>query len=332
MGAEWLKNNTFHHQDFADIGELVKRKEKQGLSISVGLPTLNVENTLEKILVSLKNNLMKKFPLIDQLAIIDSHSKDKTVKIAKDLGVEVYYDDKLITSAGHGKGKGEALWKSLAALHGDIVLWVDSDIKNFHPRFVYGLAGPLIKYPKISYIKAYYQRPIMVGHVMKATGGGRVTELVTRPFLNMFYPELSGFIQPLSGEYGGRREVLESIPFYSGYAVETAMLIHVAHKFGLKSMAQVDLEERIHHNQTLPALGKMAFGIMQAAFEILDQDKIIKLKAEPAVELKQLRYKKGKYLFRSAELKIEERSSINTVHEYQLLRKEFEEQRRCKKK
>ncbi|NJM41430.1 MAG: glucosyl-3-phosphoglycerate synthase, partial [Anaerolineae bacterium] len=155
------------------------------------------------------------------------------------------------------------LWKSLHVLKGDVIVWVDTDIANIHPRFVYGLVGPLLKAPNVQYVKGYYQRPIQMGDKLQAFGGGRVTELVARPLLNLFYPELSGVIQPLSGEYAGRRTALEQVPFFSGYGVETGLLIDLLEKFGLDAIAQTDLEVRIHRNQELSSLSRMAFAIMQ---------------------------------------------------------------------
>ena len=275
--SEWLEKNTFHSNEFSDINKLYKLKKEQGLTISLGLPTMNVEDALGNILSTIKQALQTDVALIDQIAIIDAHSNDKTVEIAKEHGVEVYLEDEILPEAGVKKGKGEALWKSLKVLTGDIVIWIDSDIKNIHPRFVYGLIGPLLTNPEIQYVKAFYKRPIKVGETLKKTGGGRVTEIATRPLFNLFYPKLTGFIQPLSGEYGGRRTLLESVPFYTGYAVETALLIDIEKKYGLNAMAQVDLEERIHDNQTTKALGRMSFGIMQAFFETLDEEDKIKL-------------------------------------------------------
>jgi hypothetical protein len=172
----------------------------------------------------------------------------------------------------HGSrgGKGEALWKSLYCTQGDIVIWLDTDIVNIHPRFAYGLIGPLLLRPDIQFVKGFYRRPLRVADKIQAGGGGRVTELTARPLLNLFFPELSGVIQPLSGEYGGRRAALEQLSFFSGYGVEIGLLIDVLEKFGLNAIAQVDLQERIHHNQPLEALGKMSFAIIQAVMHKLE--------------------------------------------------------------
>jgi glucosyl-3-phosphoglycerate synthase len=259
----WFAENTFHSEEFADIGNLVALKEKRGLTISLGLPALNEEKTVEKVIRTLKGALMDDAPLLDQIVLIDSNSTDNTIPLALSCGIPVHKHPDLLPEHGSVRGKGEALWKSLSILKGDIIAWVDTDITNIHPRFVYGLLGPLLKYPRLQYIKGYYQRPIQVGDKLHAYGGGRVTELVARPMFNLFFPELSGFIQPLSGEYAGRRQALEQVPFFTGYGVETGLLIDLFTLYGLDGLAQVDLDVRVHHNQPLVGLSKMAFAILQ---------------------------------------------------------------------
>ncbi len=172
--------------------------------------------------------------LVDEIVLMDSNSNDRTRQIAADLGVPVYIHQELLPGYGPRHGKGEALWKSLLVTHGDIVVWIDTDIVNIHPRFVYGVIGPLLANPALQFVKGFYQRPLRSGERTMATGGGRVTELTARPMLNLFYPELSGVIQPLSGEYGGRRSALEQLSFFSGYGVESGLLIDIFEKFGLR--------------------------------------------------------------------------------------------------
>jgi glucosyl-3-phosphoglycerate synthase len=159
----------------------------------------------------------------------------------------------------------------LYVTRGDLVVWIDTDIANIHPRFVYGILGPLLVNPRVQFVKGFYRRPLKVGDKVQAGAGGRVTELTARPLLNLFYPELSGVVQPLSGEYGGRRAALEQLPFFCGYGVEIGLLIDVFEKFGLPGIAQVDLLERIHHNQPLEALSKMSFAIIQAVIRKLER-------------------------------------------------------------
>jgi glucosyl-3-phosphoglycerate synthase len=178
----------------------------------------------------------------------------------------VFLEHDVLAREGPGSGKGEALWKSLHVCKGDLICFIDADIRNFHARFVYGLLGPLLENPEIQYVKAFYERPIRERNALRATGGGRVTELLARPLINLLWPELAGIVQPLSGEYAGRRETLEQVPFFSGYGVELGLLVDIAARFGVDAIAQVDLDRRVHRNQDMQALGRMSFGILQAAF------------------------------------------------------------------
>ncbi|MGH2813752.1 MAG: glucosyl-3-phosphoglycerate synthase, partial [Actinomycetota bacterium] len=203
---------------------------------------------------------------VDEIVVMDAGSGDDTVAIAQAEGAKVFFEHEVLPGEGPGSGKGEALWKSLHACEGDLICWVDADIRNFHARFVYGLLGPLLLDPDIRYVKAFYDRPIRERNALRATGGGRVTELLARPLINLLWPELAGIVQPLSGEYAGRRETLEQVPFFSGYGVELGLLVDIAARFGVDAIAQVDLDRRVHRNQDMQALGRMSFGILQAAF------------------------------------------------------------------
>ena len=266
---KWFVENTFTSAEFADLASLVAQKEKQGVRISVALPTLNEEATIGKVITAIRSRLMERFPLVDELVVIDSDSTDRTREIAEKLGVPVHIHQQVLPEIGPGRGKGEALWKSLAITTGDHVVWVDTDVSQFHPKFVYGLIGPLLIRPEIAFVKAFYRRPLNVGGELQATGGGRVTELAARPILNLFFPELSGIIQPLSGEQAGRRSLLERLPFFDLYGVETGLLIDVLRTTGLRSIAQVDMKQRIHRNQSLLNLSKTSFEILQVAMKRL---------------------------------------------------------------
>lgn len=268
---KWFAENTFHADEFSRLREEVELKRQQGLTVSLALPALNEEATVGNVVRMMKRELMKKVPLLDEIVLIDSNSTDRTREIAAKEGVPVYIHQHLLERFGARRGKGDALWKSLFVTKGDIVVWIDTDIVNIHPRFVYGIVGPLLRNPQIQFVKGYYRRPLRVGTKMQAGGGGRVTELTARPLLNLFYPELSGVVQPLSGEYGGRREALEQATFYSGYGVETGLLIDVYERYGLSAIAQVDLLERVHHNQQLEALSKMSFAIIQTVMHKLEK-------------------------------------------------------------
>jgi nucleotide-binding universal stress UspA family protein len=267
---KWFAESTFHADEFSDLAQLKDLKEKQGSTISLAMPALNEEKTVGRVITTIKKALMEDVPLLDEIVLIDSNSTDHTREIAEELGIPVYIHQELLPELGARHGKGEALWKSLLVTRGDIVAWIDTDIVNIHPRFVYGIIGPLLLNKNVQFVKGFYRRPIRVGGKIQAGGGGRVTELTARPLLNLFYPELSGVVQPLAGEYAGRREALEKTSFFSGYGVETGLLIDMFEGYGLRSIAQVDLLERVHHNQELEALGKMSFAIIQTVLRRLE--------------------------------------------------------------
>ncbi|OGV42692.1 MAG: glucosyl-3-phosphoglycerate synthase [Lentisphaerae bacterium GWF2_57_35] len=260
---EWLKTNTFHHSNFWDLKKLVEIKQQQGLSISLCIPTLNEEKTIAKEIVLFKSELISRYPLLDEIAVIDSGSTDRTREVAAAFGANTYLSSEILPELGEKKGKGENLWKAIYQLKGDIIVYVDADIKNIRPHFAYGLIGPLLTRPEIKYVKAFYDRPLVFSQGVRPSSGGRVTEILVRPLFSLFFPELSQLIQPLSGEYAVRREVLESIPFPIGYGVETSHLIDVFHKWGISAFAQTDLDQRVHRNQPTTDLGKMAFAILR---------------------------------------------------------------------
>jgi glucosyl-3-phosphoglycerate synthase len=247
---------------------------------------------------------------------MDSNSTDRTRQIARELGVPVYIHQQLLTDLKPRPGKGEALWKSLLVTKGDIIAWIDTDIVNIHPRFVYGIIGPLLLSRNIQFVKGFYRRPLRVGNKVQAGGGGRVTELTARPLLNLFYPELSGVVQPLSGEYAGRREALERATFFSGYGVETGLLIDVFEQFGLSAIAQVDLQERIHHNQELEALGKMSFEIIQTVLRKLETRFERSFIKDINKTMKLIKYAKGGYYLEVEEVPERERPPMITIPAY----------------
>ena len=210
--------------------------------------------------------------LIDEVVVIDGGSTDDTVSIAAAHGARVHQADRVLPHYGPSLGKGDSLWRSLSVTGGDLVVFLDTDVANPDPKFVVGLLGPLLSEPRVHLVKAFYERPVKLERVQYATGGGRVTELTARPLLNMFWPELAGLVQPLSGEYAARRTLLESIPFFTGYGVEIGMLIDTLNAKGADSIAQVDLAQRVHRNQSLTALSRMAFGILQVAVRRLAEE------------------------------------------------------------
>jgi glucosyl-3-phosphoglycerate synthase len=313
----WFAENTFHASEFKDIKRLVELKEKQGVTVSVGLPALNEEKTIGLVIKRVKGALMDRWPLIDQLLVIDSDSTDRTREIAEDLGVRVVQHSNILPELGSYVGKGEALWKSLYELDGDIVAWIDTDISNIQPRFVFGLLGPLLRESRIEYVKGFYQRPIRQGDKMMSEGGGRVTELMARPLINLFFPELSGMIQPLSGEYAGRRELLESLGFFTGYAVETGLLIDILEARGLSALGQVDLERRIHRNQPLPNLSQMSFVILQAAMRKLEERHRIELLTELGHGMKLIRQEGNRFSLEVREIGDQLRPPMTSIPAYQ---------------
>jgi glucosyl-3-phosphoglycerate synthase len=313
---KWFAENTYHAGEFSALDQLLDLKRQQGLTISLALPALNEEETVGKVITTIKKSLMQKVPLLDEIILIDSDSEDRTREIATRQDIPVYIHQKVLPRFGIRPGKGEALWKSLYLTHGDIIVWIDTDIVNIHPRFVYGILGPLILRPDIQLVKGFYRRPLKVNGKLQAGGGGRVTELTARPLLNLFYPELSGLIQPLSGEYGGRRSALEQIPFSSGYGVEIGMIIDIFEKFGLSSIAQVDLQERIHHNQPLESLSKMSFAIIQSVFRRLEKRYATSIIEDVNKTLKMIRYEEGRLVLDLEEIAERERPPMIDIPEY----------------
>lgn len=296
MNSKWLESNTFHYSTFGDLNRLTEAKQKKNLSISLCLPTLNEEKTIGKEILIMKSELMMRYPLIDEILVIDSGSTDNTREIAQTYGAEVHEADAILPHLGKCRGKGENLWKALYVTTGDIIVYIDADIKNIHHRFVYGLLGPLLLYDHIRFTKAFYDRPIALGKDrMRPTGGGRVTELVVRPLFSLFLPELTQFMQPLSGEYAGYRDIFEVLPFPIGYGIETSMLLDIYQRWGMDVMAQVDLDKRIHRNQDTKALGKMAFVILKTFYNRIAKTGLIDIKKEPFDQMIQYNLVHGRY-------------------------------------
>jgi glucosyl-3-phosphoglycerate synthase len=244
-----------------DPDDLVGRKRDQGIGISVCLPARDEEATVGHIVATVRRTLMEAVPLVDEVVVIDDRSTDATAEAAAWEGARVLAVDDILPETGPGHGKGNAMWKSLYATDGDIVCWVDADLRNFGPDFVTGLVGPLLTEPEIAFVKSYYRRPLHG----EPTGGGRVTELVARPLVSVLFPELAGFIQPLGGEYAGRRDVLEAVPFVEGWGVELGLLVDIVARVGLGATAQVDLGVREHRNRPIDELGAPATAILLTA-------------------------------------------------------------------
>ena len=312
----WFGESNYHHAEFADLERLVELKQRRGVTVSLVLPSLNEAETIGAIVTRARRDLMERVPLIDELLVIDSASTDDTRAIAEDAGARVVQHPDVLTRYGSFRGKGEALWKSLYETSGDILVWCDSDVKDWSPRMAYGTLGPLLEEPRLQYVKGYYQRPIVEDGILREGGGGRVTELVARPLINLFFPELSGLIQPLAGEYAGRRSLLEAIPFFTGYAVEIGHLIDALDRVGLQGLGQVDLERRVHRNQDIEGLSRMSFVILQAVMRRLEERRRARLFAELGSTMKLPRSDDDRLSLEVIELADHERPPMIRIPEY----------------
>lgn len=311
-----ILRNTYHHEQFSDPRRLVELKRKRGLTISLVFPTLNEGQTIGKEILVLKAELMDRFPLLDEIAVIDSGSRDDTRSVAARYGAKVYEAREILKRYGSFRGKGENLWKSLYVLSGDLVVWIDADISNIAPRFLCGLVGPLLLHEQLAYVKAFYERPLRSADGLFPSGGGRVTEILVRPLFSLLYPELAHLFQPLSGEYAGRRSLLEKLPFSVGYGVEIGHLIDIYHLQGAQSIAQVDLDRRVHRNQPLPALSRMSFGILNTFLSRLERyGEMHLLRETQSVHLAPV-VKKGRYSVLPTALPVHERPPIREIEEY----------------
>ncbi|MEO8615878.1 MAG: glucosyl-3-phosphoglycerate synthase [Luteolibacter sp.] len=274
----------FHHNQFADAKALVMLKKSQ--QISVCIPTLDEADTIGEIVSIIRATLMEEVSLVDEILVIDSGSEDDTRAIAGAAGAKVYLSAAVAPQYGTHLGKGENLWKALHVAKGDIICYIDGDISNFHTGFITGLVGPLLTAPSIDYVKAFYERPLDRGESTLANSGGRVSEILIRPLISLFYPELSVVLQPLAGEYAARRSVFESLPFPIGYGVEIAHLIDLAGAGRLENIAQTDLVKRIHRNRDDDELGQMSFAILQVFLRRLERDGKLTL-SSPLLDLYQ---------------------------------------------
>jgi glucosyl-3-phosphoglycerate synthase len=253
----------FHHSDF-DLRRLLEHKREP---ITVVLPAREVADTIGQIV----QRLRKLDPLIDQILVVDADSRDGTAEIAARAGAEVHSEARLVPEFGQVLGKGDAMWRAIAAVRGEVVVYLDSDTRDFSPHFALGMLGPLLLEPELQFVKAFFRRPhLSADGTELPLDGGRVTELTARPLLSAFFPELAGFVQPLAGEVAMRRRLLERIPFATGYAVETAMLLHARDALGgIEKMAQVDLDVRLNRHQPLPDLAPMAYAVLRVVLERL---------------------------------------------------------------
>jgi glucosyl-3-phosphoglycerate synthase len=253
----------FHHSRFP--AELLRELKQE--PVTVVLPTREVADTIGPIV----EGLWSLDGLVDQVLVVDAASQDGTTDIAASLGAEVHQESELLPGFGQVLGKGDAMWRALAVAEGELIVYLDSDTRGFSPHFATGLLGPLIREDDVRFVKGHFRRPYSAGAgEQRPADGGRVTELTARPLLSAFYPELAAFVQPLAGEVAARRSFFDELPFASGYAIETSMLLHARDRLGgTDGMAQVDLEERHNAHQPLQALGPMAYAVLRAILERL---------------------------------------------------------------
>lgn len=251
--------STFNYRDF-DPEALVEAKGAH--TVSVCIPARNEAPTVGQVVGELRRQLVDRVGLVDEVVVVDDHSTDRTAAVAAQAGARVVAAADVLPEVAGGHGKGEAMWRSVHAARGDLIVWCDADVTDFGSWFVSGLVGPLLTDPGIAFVKGFYDRPLITG-----VGGGRVTELVARPLLATLFPHLASIRQPLSGEYAGRRSLLERLPFVRGYGVDFGLLIDVAASAGVHAIAQVDLGTRRHRNRHLDELGPQALAVLQAALD-----------------------------------------------------------------
>ncbi|MGO9900766.1 MAG: glucosyl-3-phosphoglycerate synthase [Solirubrobacteraceae bacterium] len=261
----WHHTNTFAHHQFPAARLAAQRTE----TVSICLPARNEEATIGQILSAL--NPLRELGVVDQLVVVDN-SCDATAEIARSLGAEVHEQGGLMPELGPVLGKGDAMWRALSLLTGDVVCFLDADSEEFGGHFACGLLGPLLCKPQTEFVKGFYRRPFRIGGVTLPEGGGRVTELTARPLINLFYPDLAAVEQPLAGEVAARRRLLERLPFVTGYGVDIALLLDAYELVGLDAIAQVDLEVRQNAHQPLRDLGPMAHAVLRALSARLERE------------------------------------------------------------
>ncbi|MFE9931411.1 glucosyl-3-phosphoglycerate synthase [Streptomyces sp. NPDC005533] len=307
----WLADRSWSAAD-RPLDQLLDRKRAAGTTVSVVLPALDEEATVGAIVEVIRRELIEglPFPLVDELVVVDSGSTDRTAQVAAKAGARVVHRDEILPRLPALPGKGEVLWRSLLATDGDIVCFVDADLRDFSSAFVSGIVGPLLTEPDVQFVKAMYDRPLG-----DAPGqGGRVTELVARPLLNLHWPQLAGFVQPLGGEYAVRRSLLERLPFPVGYGVELGLLVDALHTVGLDALAQVDVGVRVHRHQDGQALGRMAAAIYRTALLRLSRGHLVR------PELTQFERGPEGFVPRTYAVDTEERPPMLGIKEYALRR------------
>jgi glucosyl-3-phosphoglycerate synthase len=306
----WFESRTTSATTLAaiDVDSLLRAKRRGGHGVSVVLPARVEEATVGRLVADLHERWVRRVPLVDELVVVDSDSTDATAEVARAAGADVVATTDVLPAHGTRPGKGEALWKSLASTTGDLVVFLDADLLGDVTHYVPGLLGPLLTDPQVDYVKGCYTRPLEVDGVVHPAGGGRVTELTARPLLNALWPELAGVVQPLGGEYAGRRSALEQVPFVGSYGVEVGLLIDLLQLGGLSSLAQVDLGVRRHTSQPDEALGAMAGQVVSTV--------LARAGFSASGLLTQFRHDGAGFVPRSRAVAVDERPPMVTIPEY----------------
>ncbi len=314
----WFQHRTTSASSLAeiDLDALLRAKLRGGHRVSVVLPARNEEATVGRLVADLRDSWMRAVPLIDELLVVDSDSTDATAAVARAFGADVVATTEVLPAHGTRPGKGEALWKSLAATTGDLVVFLDADLLGDVAHYVPGLLGPLLADPQVHYVKGCYTRPLELDGLVQPAGGGRVTELTARPLLNALWPELAVFVQPLGGEYAGRRSALERVPFVSAYGVEIGLLIDLLALGGLSSLAQVDLGVRRHTSQSQEALGEMAGQVISTVLARAECGRPGHHRLDASGLLTQFRHDGTGFTPRTSPVGVDERPPMVTVPEY----------------
>jgi glucosyl-3-phosphoglycerate synthase len=314
----WFEQRTTSTTSLADLDvpALLRAKRRGGHRVSVVLPARNEAATVGPLVSDLAERWVRRTRLVDELLVVDSDSTDDTAAVARAAGADVATTTAVLPGYGTRPGKGEALWKSLAATTGDLVVFLDADLLGDVSHYVPALLGPLLADQQTVYVKGCYTRPLELGGVIEPAGGGRVTELTARPLLNALWPELAGVVQPLGGEYAGRRSALEQVPFLSDYGVEVGLLLDLLERHGLGGLAQVDLGVRRHTSQSEEALGVMAGQVVSA---VLGRAGRHRAGHQPSGLLTRFRHDGERFLPRSTPVAVDERPPMAAVPEYRSL-------------
>jgi len=263
---EWHRRRTYHHRDYPPARIADVRRD----TVTVCVPARETASTIGPIVECLLR--LRERNVIDAVIVVDAGSIDGTADVAARAGAEVHQEASLLPEFGPPLGKGDAMWRALSVIGTEVVAFVDADTEEFGEHFVCGLLGAMLCEPGVDFVKGFYRRPFKSEGVAMPEGGGRVTELMARPILCMYWPDLAGFQQPLAGEMAGRRELFERVPWACGYSIETALLIDVYKDVGLDAMAQVDLDVRQNRHQPLGKLGPMAYAVLAAAKARLERE------------------------------------------------------------